>query len=72
MFAVPANRGGRSQPRLGATTDRLADQPPFEEAELPRHLPERPFRVEIVDNYGHKAWTNPFLSGDVVPEVGGD
>jgi len=51
--------------RDGYTTNRLAVQPPFEEIRLPHHLAEGPFRVEVVDEQGYKAWTNPFFPDEV-------
>jgi hypothetical protein len=46
-------------PGAGYTTARLGLEPPFEQARLP--LPSRglPFRVEVIDEHGAKAWTNP-------------
>jgi len=59
IAVVEASPGG------GFTTDRLAAQPPFEEAHLLRRSPDRPFRVEVIDDYGYKAWTNPFFPGEM-------
>ncbi len=49
----------------GSTTAHLADRPPFEEIRLPYHHGARPFRVEVIDDQGHKAWTNPFFPDEV-------
>ncbi len=56
IAVVEATPGG------GFSTGRLAAQPPFEEAHLPRQFPDHPFRVEVLDDQGCKAWTNPFFS----------
>ncbi len=48
-------------PGLGRTTDRLQQAPPFEQARLPLPSPELPFRVEIIDSEGRKAWSNPIF-----------
>jgi len=58
ITVVEATPGG------GVSTDRLAASPPFEEIRLPHHLAVRPFRIEVVDDQGHKAWTNPFYPGE--------
>jgi len=63
IAVVEATPGG------GYTTDRLAAQPPFEEIRLPHHLAARPFRVEVVDDQGHKAWTNPFFPDEVASQA---
>ena len=59
IAVVEATPGG------GFTTEHLAVQPPFEEVRLPHHLPARSFRVEAIDEYGRKAWTNPFFCDEV-------
>ena len=46
-------------PGAGYTTARLDAAPPFAEVSLPLHSRERPFRVEVIDERGLKAWTNP-------------
>ena len=51
-------------PSEGYSTDRLAAQTPFEEIRLPHHLPARSFRVEVVDDQGRKAWSNPVFPDD--------
>jgi len=63
IAVVEATAGG------GGSTDRLAAQPPFEEIRLPHHLAARPFRVEVVDDQGHKAWTNPFFPDEVASQA---
>ena len=48
-----------ASPGMGSTTDRLEAQPPFEEVRLGCQFSERPFRIEVIDDRGRKAWTNP-------------
>jgi len=59
IAVVEATPGG------GFTTDRLAAQPSFEEIRLPHHLAQQPFRVEVIDDQGRKAWTNPIFPEEI-------
>ncbi len=51
-------------PGLGSTTGRLQQAPPFEQARLRLPSPQLPFRVEVIDSEGRKAWTNPIFAED--------
>ncbi len=51
----------QAAPAAGATTTRIEESPPFEEVRLPLRSQERLFRVEVTDEQGRKAWTNPIF-----------
>lgn len=52
-------------PGAGYTTARLDAAPPFAEVCLPRGPREQPFRVEVIDERGRKAWTNPVFPDEL-------
>ena len=51
--------------KVGYGTHRLAADPPFEQVRLHRPADGLPFRIEVVDDQGRKAWTNPIFSDEL-------
>ena len=49
----------------GSTTDHLDGRAPFEKARLPLARRDCPFRVEVIDDRGRKAWSNPVFPDEM-------
>ena len=52
-------------PAVALTTSSLEAGPPFEHVCLPLRAPDLPFRVEVIDEGGRKAWTNPVFPEEI-------